>query len=333
VTTSSVPAAALVQAFFVEYLLNQKHASPRTLAAYRDAVRLLLRFVHQTQGIEPASLNVENLDAPIILAFLDHIERQRANSVRSRNARLAAIRSFFRFVQMREPAAVAVASRVLAIPVKRTERKLIGYLTRPEIDALLSATDRTDWDGRRDHALLLTLYNSGARVSEIIGVRRDDIILDTPPSLKLHGKGRKERAVPLWAKTAQVLRAWFQELGDRFGSLAFPSARARSLSRHGVGFLLNRLAGRAAAACPSLQNKRISPHIIRHSTAMHLLQSGVDPAVIALWLGHESVETTHGYVEADLTMMEDAMGKLKPAGTSPARFKASDDLLAFLATL
>jgi integrase/recombinase XerD len=261
-TASPVPAAALVQAFFVEHLLNQKHASPRTLATYRDAFRLLLRFIHQTHGIEPAALNVENLDTPVILAFLDHIEQQRSNSIRSRNARLAAIRSFFRFVQMREPAAVAVASRVLAIPVKRTERKLIGYLTRPEIDALLSAADQTCWDGRRDHALLLTLYNSGARVSEIIGVRRDEIVLDAPASLKLHGKGRKERAVPLWTKTAQILRAWFLELGDRFGGLAFPSARARRLSRHGVSFLLSRLADRATAACPSLRNKTISPHVI-----------------------------------------------------------------------
>lgn len=332
-TTPSIPAAGLVQAFFVDFLLNQKRASPRTLAAYRDAFRLLLRFVHETHGVEPAALSVENLDAPIILAFLDHIEKQRANGIRSRNARLAAIRSFFRFVQMREPAALAVASRVLAIPVKRTERKLVGYLTRPEIDALLSATDRTNWDGRRDHALLLTLYNSGARVSEITAVCRGDILLDAPASLKLHGKGRKERAVPLWTKTAQVLRSWFQEIGDQYGGLAFPSARAHRLSRHGVSFLLSRLVDRAATACPSLGNKRISPHVIRHSTAMHLLQSGVDPAVIALWLGHESVETTHGYVEADLTMMENALGKLTPTGSAPARFKASDDLLAFLATL
>src|SRR5271165_1379352 len=332
-TTSSVPAAALVQAFFVEYLLNQKHASPRTLATYRDAFRLLLRFVHETKGVQPATLTVADLDAPTILAFLDNIEQKRANCVRSRNARLAAIRSFFRFVQMREPAVLAVASRVLAIPVKRTERKLIGYLTRSEIDAILSAADRTNWDGRRDHALLLTLYNSGARVSEITGVRRDEIALDAPASLKLHGKGRKERAVPLWAKTAQILRPWFKELGDQFGGLAFPSARAQRLSRHGVSYLLRRAADRAVSACPSLRSKHISPHLIRHSTAMHLLQSGVDPAVIALWLGHESVETTHGYVEADLTMMEKAMGKLAPAGSAPARFKASDDLLAFLATL
>jgi integrase/recombinase XerD len=232
---------------------------------------------------------------------------------------------------MREPTVLAVASRVLAIPVKRTERKLVGYLTRSEIDAILSATDRTNWDGRRDYALLLTLYNSGARVSEITGVRRDEIVLDTPASLKLHGKGRKERAIPLWTKTAQVLRAWFKENGDQSSGFAFPSARARRLSRHGVSYVLSRAADRAAPKCPSLKSKRVSPHLIRHSTAMHLLQSGVDPAVIALWLGHESVETTHGYVEADLTMMENAVLKLAPAGTSPGRFKPADELLAFLA--
>ena len=332
-TTSSVSAAALVQAFFVEYLLNQKHASPRTVATYRDAFRLLLRFIHETKGVQPATLSVADLDAPTILAFLDNIEQKRANCVSSRNARLAAIRSFFRFVQMREPAVLAVASRVLAIPVKRTERKLVGYLTRSEIDAILSAADRTNWNGRRDHALLLTLYNSGARVSEIIGVRRDDLILDSPASLRLRGKGRKERTVPLWAKTAHVLRPWLQELGDRFGDLVFPSARGRRLSRHGVSYLLRRAASRAAPACPSLRSKHISPHLIRHSTAMHLLQAGVDPAVIALWLGHESVQTTHGYVEADLAMKENALDKLAPAGAAPRRFKPADELLAFLATL
>ena len=330
---SSVPAAALVQGLFVDYLLNQKHASPRTLATYRDAFRLLLRFVQETKRVQPAALSVADLDAPTILAFLDNIEQQRANCVSSRNARLAAIRSFFRFVQMREPAGLAVASRVLAIPVKRSERKLIGYLTRLEIDAILSAADQTNWDGRRDHALLLTLYNTGARVSEITDVRRGDIALDAPASLKLRGKGRKERRVPLWTKTARVLRIWLQELDDRFGDLAFPSARARHLSRHGVSYLLSRAVDRASPKCPSLLNKRISPHLIRHSTAMHLLQAGVDPAVIALWLGHESVETTHGYVEADLTMMENAVGKLAPAGSVPTRFKPNDQLLAFLAAL
>ena len=332
-TTSSVPASALVQAFFVEYLLNQKHASPRTVAAYRDAFRLLLGFVQEAKSVQPAKLSISDLDAPTILAFLDNVEQKRGNCINSRNARLAAIRSFFRFVQMREPAGLAVASRVLAIPVKRTERKLIGYLTRSEIDAILSAVDRSQWDGRRDHALLLTLYNTGARVSEIIGVRRDEIVLDAPASLKLHGKGRKERAVPLWTKTAQVLRTWFQELGSKSGELAFPSARGRRLSRHGVSYLLGRATDHAASSCPSLKSKRISPHVIRHSTAMHLLQAGVDPAVIALWLGHESVETTHGYVEADLTMMETAVGKLAPADIGPGRFKPGDQLLAFLTAL
>ena len=332
-TTPSMPAGPLVQAFFTEYLLNQKRASPRTLAAYRDAFRLLLRFVHETEGTQPAALNITDLDAPTILAFLDNIEQRRANCVRSRNARLAAIRSFFRFVQLREPASLAVASRVHAIPVKRSERRLVGYLTRSEIDAVLSAPDRTSWEGRRDHALLLTLYNSGGRVSEIIAVRRGDLALDAPASVKLHGKGRKERAIPLWTKTAHVLRAWLRELGERFGDLVFPNARARRLSRHGVAFLLRRAADRAGSECPSLRTKRLSPHLIRHSTAMHLLQSGVDPAVIALWLGHENVQTTHGYVEANLAMMEKALDKLAAAGSAPHRFKADDELLAFLAGL
>ena len=332
-TTSSALAAPLVQAFFLDFLLNQKHVSPRTVATYRDAFRLLLRFVHATHGVQPATLTLADLDAPVILAFLDNIEKQRANCINSRNARLAAIRSFFRFVQLREPASLAIASRVLAIPVKRTERKLVGYLTRPEIDAILAAPDRTRWEGRRDHALLLTLYNSGARVSEITAVRRDDVALDGPASLKLHGKGRKERAVPLWTRTAHVLRNWLRELGDKFGDLTFPNARGRRLSRHGVSYLLHQAAERAALACPSLHNKRLSPHLVRHSTAMHLLQAGVDPAVIALWLGHESVQTTHGYVEANLAMLENALGKLAPAGSAPRRFKPDDELLAFLATL
>lgn len=335
-TTSSIPAAPLVQAFFAEHLLNQKHASARTVAAYRDTFRLFLRFIHAANSVELATFTVADLDAPIILAFLDHIEQQRHNCIRSRNARLAAIRSFFRFVQLREPASLAIASRVLAIPVKRMERKLVGYLTRSEIDAILATPDRTCWNGRRDHALLLTLYNSGARVSEIIAVRRDDIALGAPASLKLHGKGRKERAVPLWTKTAHVLRTWLHELdghGGRFGDLAFPNARARPLSRYGVSYLLSQCAKRAIPPCPSLSNKHVSPHLIRHSTAMHLLQAGVDISVIALWLGHESIETTHGYVEADLAMMEKALGTLPSAGTAPRRFKPDDKLLTFLATL
>jgi site-specific recombinase XerD len=331
--TRSVPAAPLVQAFFLEHLINRKHASPRTIASYRDAFRLLLRFIHVTCGTPPSALAVADLDATVILAFLDNIEQERGNCIRSRNARLAAIRSFFRFVQFQEPATVAVASRVLAIPVKRAERKLIGYLSRSEVDAILAATDRSTREGRRDHALLLTLYNTGARVSEIAAVRREDVTPGPPAFLKLHGKGRKERSVPLWAKTAHVLQRWFRELGDGFGDLAFPSARARRLSRHGVSYLLSRAAERAAEACPSLSTKRVSPHLIRHSTAMHLLQAGVDPAVIALWLGHESVQTTHGYVEADLAMTEKALGTLAPAGSPVRRFKADDDLLAFLTTL
>jgi site-specific recombinase XerD len=268
------------------------------------------------------------------LAFLDHLEGERKNGARSRNARLAAIRSFFRHVALSDPESVDVATRVLAIPAKRTDRRLVGYLTRPEIDALLSVTDPANRAGRRDHALLLTLYNTGARVSEIITLRRSQIILGSNSSIRLHGKGRKDRAVPIWARTARVLKAWLREVGDAADGYVFPNARGAPLTRHGVGYILDEMVERARGKCPSLAAKRVSPHILRHSTAMHLLQAGVDTTVIALWLGHEDVQTTHCYVEADLVMKERALRTLQPAGTlRPGRFKPTDALMTFLSTL
>lgn len=332
-TTSPTPLVGpLLQAFFAEHLLIHKEASPQTVNAYRDAFRLLLMFLRETNGIQPVSLRLGDVDVPQILAFLDHLETRRQNRARSRNARLAALRSFFRFVTMREPTSLALASRVLAIPVKRVDRPLVGYLTRAEVDALLASTDRTSWVGRRDHALLLTLYNTGARVSEIARLQRAQTELGGSACVHLHGKGRKDRAVPLWPKTARVLRTWFRELGLRDG-LAFPSARGQPLTRDGVAYLLKRTANAAREHCPSLRNKRISPHVIRHTTAMHLLQAGVDLSVIALWLGHESVETTHGYLEADLATKERALAKLLPASTVVPRFRPDDALLSFLASL
>jgi site-specific recombinase XerD len=224
-----------------------------------------------------------------VSAFLDHLEADRHNGARSRNARLAALRSFFRFVTMREPTSLAMVSRVLAIPAKRTARPLVGYLARSEVDALLASTDRGTWAGRRDHALLLTLYDTGARVSEVARLQGAQIDLSSSASIHLHGKGRKDRAVPLWPKTARVLRAWFHELGSD-GGLAFPGARGQPLTRDGVAYLLNRATNAARGHCPSLRDKRVSPHVLRHTTAMHLLQAGVDLSVIALWLGHESIE-------------------------------------------
>ena len=274
-----------------------------------------------------------DVDAPVVLRFLDYLEQERGNSVRSRNIRLAALRAFFRFVALRDPDSLGIVTRVLAIPVKRTDQKLIGYLTRPEIQALLAAPDRATWVGRRNHALLVTLYNSGARVSEITTLKQGQIRFAEHTCVQLVGKGRKERTIPLWADTARLLRGWFQELGENAAHVAFPSARGTPLSRDGVDYLLKQTVQRAAAACPSLATKAISPHVIRHTTAMHLLQAGVDMATIALWLGHESIDTTHMYLQADLAMKEKALAKLEPIEGEWKRFHADDPLLAFLAAL
>ncbi len=322
-----------LQAFFTEYLPMQKRASPETIASFRDTFRLLLKFAKSAARIEPSALRLTDLDAPAVISFLEHLEKQRRNSIRSRNIRLSAIRSFFRLVTLRDPDSVAVAQRVLAIPVKRQDKKLVGYLTRPEIDALLAAPDRSQWAGRRDHALLLTMYNSGARVSEMISLTRDRVCFGTSTFLHLKGKGRKERSVPLWPHTARTLKAWFDEPEGRRGEIAFPNARGRSLSRDGVDYLLRKAVQIAAANCPSLKTKKVSCHVVRHSTAMHLLQAGVDIAVIALWLGHESIQTTHMYVEADLATKERALQKVVPVGGSFLRFKADDALLGFLNSL
>lgn len=329
----SCPIGPLVQAFFAEHLCQHKAVSPRTVSSYRDTFRLLLRFVKDSTGISPSALCIDHLDAPMILRFLDHLENKRNNTARSRNTRLAAIRSFYRFVELREPTALAVAMRVLAIPSKRTERRLVGYLTRTEMDAMLDAPSAASQSGRRDRALLLTMYNTGARVSEIAGLCRCDVTLDKSPHVHLHGKGRKDRAVPIWSRTAQTLRLWFNETGTASTDAAFPNARGGHLSRHGVAFIVHKAHELSRVDCPSLKHKRVHPHLIRHATAMHLLQSGVDPAVIALWLGHECVETTHVYVEADLQMKREALDKLAPAGRPARPFKPDDSLMAFLAGL
>lgn len=323
----------LLQSFFVEHLLAHKHVSPRTISSYRDAFRLLLQFVRDKTHIEPASLHLAALDAPVILSFLDHLETERHNSVRSRNARLAAIHSFFRWVALCEPEAVGMATRVLAVPLKRTDRLLVQSLTRVEIDALLAAPDRSQWRGRRDYALLLTMYNTGARVSEITALRQEQVQVGASSLVNLKGKGRKERSIPLWSNTARVLKTWFDELKPTHTPIAFPSHRGRQLSRNGVDYILQQAVDQAGSQCPSLIGKRISPHVVRHSTAMHLLQSGVDISLIALWLGHESIETTHVYIDADMATKERALEKLAPAEAASFRFKPSDSVLAFLQQL
>lgn len=329
--SSSTLIGPLLQGFFVEHLAQQKHVSPQTIASYRDAFRLLLQYAHKRLKTEPALLDVTALDAPLILSFLDSLETDRHNCIRSRNIRLAAIRSFFRWLTLRNPEIVGIATRILAIPVKRTVRRLIAPFTREEIDALLAAPNQADWQGRRDHALLLTLYNTGARVSEITALRRDQVQFASSTFVHLLGKGRKERNLPLWPKTARTLKVWFRELESSTTPLAFPSTRGQRLSRNGVDYILKHAV--AHANCPSLGSKRIHPHAIRHTTGSHLLQSGVDISVIALWLGHESIETTHVYVEADMPTKVRALQKLAPAGASVRKFTPGDRVLAFLATL
>ena len=327
------PLGPLLQSFFVEHLCSHKRVSPRTIESYRDTFRLLLQHLQAKTGKKPSALSIADLDAPVILRFLESLEQQRHNQAQSRNVRLTAIRSFFRLVTLRDPASISIATRVLAIPLKRTDRRLVGYLTRAEIDAILAANNLSEWSGRRDHALLLTLYNTGARVSEIISLLQPQFSFGTKSFVQFNGKGRKERSVPLWPTTAKALKEWFSESGDRSPAVAFPNARGSSLTRDLVDYILQRAIERAVVNCPSLNNKRVSPHIVRHTCALHLLQSGVDIAVIALWLGHENIQTTHGYIEADLSIKEQALQKMVPAGQAAARFKPDDTLLTFLASL
>lgn len=332
-TTHNPLIGPLIQSFFTQHLPLHKRVSPQTVASYRDTFRLLFQFVQQQTKQEPVTLRITDLDAPTVLSFLESLEVQRHNCVRSRNVRLAAIRTFFRWVALRDPESIALATRVLAIPLKRSEQRIVQALTRTEMEALLNAHDLSTWQGRRDHALLLTLYNSGARVSEITGLQRSQVRFGGSSYLHLHGKGRKDRTVPLWPQTGRTLQVWFRELEGQPHTLAFPSVRGTALSRDGVNHLLQRAVARATIGCPSLRERRISPHTFRHTTAMHLLQSGVDISVIALWLGHESLETTHIYLEADLKTKERALEKLAPAGASAPRYQAQDEVLAFLSTL
>jgi|SRR5437660_1731423 len=322
-----------LQIFFTDYLIGQRRLSQQTIASYRDTFRLLLQFIHQKTGIEPASLSISDLSVDRILMFLDNLEKERKNSVSSRNLRLTAIHSFFRMVALRDPASVGIATRVLAIPLKRTDTKVRSYVTREEMDAILAALERTTWCGRRDHTLLLTMYNTGARVSEMSSLRQDQISFGAKSYVHLCGKGRKERSVPLWSRTAQTIKEWLREIGRNENALVFPNVRGEPLSRFAIHLLLRKTVQRAISHCPSLRRKRVSPHVIRHGTAMALLQAGVDIAVIALWLGHESIETTNAYVHASLAMKEKALEKVMPIDTPFRRFHATDSLLAFLESL
>jgi integrase/recombinase XerD len=320
----------LLETFFTRRLIAQRKASPHTIASYRDTFRLLLQFAQKQLAKAPSGLTMEDLNAPFLGSFLDHLESTRANGARSRNLRLTAIRSFFRFAALETPQHSGLIQRVLVIPNKRQPRPLVGFLTRPEIDALLATPDRNTWLGRRDHALLLTALQTGLRLTEITSIRQQDVSLATGAHVRCEGKGRKERCTPLTKATVTVLTAWIREQGADATRILFPSARGGPLSADAVQHLVAKYATGAQRTCPSLAGKRVSPHVLRHTTAMELMQAGVDRTLIALWLGHESVETTQIYLDANLSIKEGVLSKTTPIHTKAGRYQPDDDLLAFL---
>lgn len=325
--------ASLVQQFFTEYLVAQRALSPRTVACYRDALTLFLDFASSTLHRAPTDIRLTDLRPDLILTFLDHLERNRHNAVRSRNLRLTALRVFLKFAGRRDVTSLHVVEQALAVPMKRFEQPMLGFLTRPEMEAVLGQPG-TLWSSKRDHLLLAMLYNTGARVSEIIGVRVVDVILDGSACVHLHGKGRKLRSIPLWDTTVVEVRAWLRLNPTLRGEAALlPNRDGQAMSRSNVAQRLDLAVARAAAKEPGLLKKAVSPHTLRHTTAMHLLQSGVPFNVIALWLGHESMNTTHRYVEANLAMKEKALARLEPPSTKMGRFRAPDALMQFLQTL
>jgi integrase/recombinase XerD len=331
--TAPIAFPTLVQDFFCKRLIGERNASAQTVHSYRDTFRLLLRYLEKCTGKSAAALSLEDMDASAVLGFLDHIEHERGNSPRSRNARLAAIRTFMNYVCFRDPASLGIAHQVLAIPLKRFEQSPLVFLSREEMDAILDACNTASWSGFRDRVMLKTLYNTGARVSEIIAMKQSDLNLGRESSVVLHGKGRKQRAMPLWKSTTRELEAWLRRDGridSRAEAPVFPNREGGALSRSGIEYRLRIHVKEAAREHPSLLGKRVSPHCIRHTTALHLLQSGVDISVIALWLGHERLETTHAYVEADMAMKERALSALQEPRGGELRYQPDPSLLAFL---
>ena len=331
----STPAsfAALLERFFTQRLMQQRQASPHTISSYRDTFRQFLKFVQQQLHKPPSRLNFEEIEAPLIVAFLDDLEKNHGVSVRSRNLRLTALHSFYRYAAFEAPAHSAQIQRVLAIPSKRFARTLVQFLTREEVDALLAAPDQRTWSGRRDHAFILVAVQTGLRLSEMTALTREDLVIGTGAHVRVIGKGRKERCTPIARSTLAVMKAWLRESQRGDGNVLFPSAKGERLSVHGVQYLLNKHRITACEVCPSLKHKRVTVHHLRHTMAMDLLQAGVDRSVIALWLGHESVETTQIYLEATLAMKEQALAKMTPPNGRTARYKPGDQLLGFLNSL
>lgn len=324
--------AVLLQGFFTQRLMHQRHASPHTIKSYRDTFCLLLQFLHRRLGKEPSKLELSDIDAPLISEFLDEMERDRRIGARSRNVRLAAIRSFFRYAALEAPTESASIQRVLAIPSKRHTKAIVSFLTKPEVDALLDSPDTSCWIGRRDYALILLAVQTGLRLAELTSLRRDDVVLGVGAHVRVIGKGRKERSTPLTKHTAGVIKAWLQE-PQRSSDFLFPNARGGKLSSDGMQYIVKKHAEAATTTCPSLKAKRITPHVLRHTTAMELLQAGVDRSMIALWLGHESLDTTQMYMHANIAMKEQILAKTTMPDGKPGFYKPSDQLLMFLREL
>jgi site-specific recombinase XerD len=325
--------APTLQAFFTDRLMSQRQASRHTIAAYRDTFRLLLDFAATRTSRPPSTMDIVDLDAPLVAAFLDHLETQRHNSIRTRNARLCAIHSLFSYAALRHPEHAALIQRVLAIPPKRFDRNLITYLTDPELDALLDACDRTRWTGRRDHAMLLLASQTGLRISELVGLSRADVVLGRGAHVHCVGKGRKQRRTPLLPATVAVLRTWLAERRGASTDPLFPTSTGRPLSRDAIEHRIAHYTTIAAQHCPSLTDKRVTAHTLRHTAAMRLLLSGVDITVIALWLGHEQTSTTQIYLHADMSQKERALARIRPPRTKPGCYQPPDPVLAFLEAL
>jgi integrase/recombinase XerD len=325
--------AATLQEFFADRLIRQRQASPHTIAAYRDTLRLMLAFASERRGKEPSKLDFDDLDAPLVGTFLDHLENQRENSVRTRNARLAAIRSLFRYAALKHPEHAVLIERVLAIPPRRFDRRLVTFLLEPELDALLAAPTRSTWTGRRDYTLLGLAAQTGLRVSELIGLRCGDIHLGMGAHVSCSGKGRKLRITPLAAVIVAVLRVWLAERAGQPTDPLFTSKTGRILSRDALEHRLTKYVEIASRTCPSLGQKNVTMHVLRHTAAMRLLRAGIDTSVIALWLGHEQIETSQIYLHADLDLKERALAKTTPMNTAPGRYRPPDKLLAFLEAL
>lgn len=326
--------ATLLESYFVKRLIGQRQASPNTIKAYRDTFHLMLEFIQRDLGKKPSDLSLTDVDATTVVAFLDHLESSRSVKAQTRNSRLAAIRSFFKYVSIEAPVQSALIQRVLAIPSKRQSKPLVSFMNQLEVTALLAAPDRKTWSGCRDHAFLLIAVQTGLRVSEMTGLTRQDLILDSGAHIRVVGKGRKERCTPLLKQTVRVLNAWMNWPRSTASDVLFPNARGGRLSADGVQYMLNKHVRSAQQSCPSLQKKRITPHVLRHTTAMEMLQAGVDTALIALWLGHETVATTQMYLHADMALKRAILEKTSlPGAAKSGIYQPGDRLLSFLRNL